>query len=218
MKVVSFQQIGDSLGVSKQAVDKLFVKTGFLRKNKKGKIDIDDPYNREFLEEKEANFAVFGAVKELKVIQKPPEMPKKPEVIPEKVLKIETKSEKENTLGKIEKMLKIEQIKGRQKDNELKTLKIMEAKGDLLPKKIIDQLIEDYFHKFNEMLLTKPKSIAGDIIAEVKAGNVQSLVRLLQKSYMDENKKLLDNAKKRYVDAINNKIKEVEEENERPQS
>lgn len=212
MKIVTFQQIGDSLGISKQAVDKLFVKTGLLQKNKKGKIDLDNPANRSFLTEKGANFRFFGESGKQKVIQKPQEMTEKPDFTPRETTQNDTEH---SQLVKLDKLIKIERIKSSQKNTELKTLQIQEIKGELIPKKIVDQLIEDYFGRFNEMLLNKPKSIASDIIAESKTGNTNNLIRLMQKSYMEENKKLLENARKRYLDAIDEKIKESE--NERPQ-
>lgn len=211
MKIITFQQIGDSLGISKQAVDKLFVKTGLLQKNKKGKIDLDNPNNRGFLTEKGANFRFFGESGKQKVIQKPQEMTEKPDFRPQETTQIDTEH---GQLIKLDKLIKIERIKASQKNTELKTLQIQEIKGELIPKKIVDQLIEDYFGRFNEMLLNKPKAIASDIITEAKTGNTNNLIRLMQKSYMEENKKLLENAKKRYLDAIDEKIKESE--NERP--
>ena len=35
MKIITLHQIGNSLGISKQAVDKMYVKKGYLVKNKK---------------------------------------------------------------------------------------------------------------------------------------------------------------------------------------
>jgi DNA-binding transcriptional regulator PaaX len=107
--------------------------------------------------------------------------------------------------------LKIETIKKKRKDSELQSLKIMEMQKLLIPRKIVDQLIGDLFGRMHEMLLTKPKSIIGDIKTEIKDGTNQTLVRMLQKTYMKELKKLMENAKKRYIDAIDTKIEEIEE-------
>lgn len=209
MKIVSYQKIADSLGISKQAVDKLYVRKGYLRKNEKGRIDLDNPHNRQFLEEKGANFRFFGEVQTKKSKQKSKKMPEKPEKTPVKEPEIETNGR--NDIFLLDKQLKIEQIKLRRKDSEYKTLKIMEMQSELIPRKIVDQLIEDFFGRFNEMLLNKPKSLVSDIIAEAKEGTQQTIIRLLQKAYMDENKKLLQNAMKRYIDAIDQKIKDLKD-------
>jgi len=211
VKIATFQKIADSLGISKQAVDKLYVKKGYLVKNEKGKIDIDERLNFQFLQSKGADFSVFGAdhpvrkkavreqtqpkttktVRTTPAPQKPPEEP--------------------STLLKLDIRLKIETIKKKCKDSELQSLKIMELQKLLISRKIVDQLIGDFFGRFHEMLLTKPKGIVGDIKAEVKGGTNQTLIRMLQKSYMKELKKLTENAKKRYIDAIDTKIEEIEE-------
>jgi hypothetical protein len=208
MKIVSYQKIADSLGISKQAVDKLFVRKGYLKKNNNGKIDIDDQDNRNFLIEKGANFRFFGESRKQKTIQTPPKMPEKPDIRPQKPPENDTSES--GQLVKLDKLLKIERIKASQRNTELKTLQIQEMRGELIPKKIVDQLIEDFFGRFNEMLLNKPKSIANDILTEAKTGTLNDVIRLMQKSYMEENKKLLDNAMKRYIDAIDAKIKEAE--------
>lgn len=117
MKVVSFQQIADSLGISKQAVDKLFVKKGYLQKNNKGKIDIENPYNFEFLQSKGADFSCFGVsappkkeIVPLNVRPKPKEKPLK-----EKDLPSNFPPDEENILTRLEKQYKIENIKAKEK-------------------------------------------------------------------------------------------------------
>ena len=211
MKIVSFQKIADSLNVTKQAVDKLFVKKGLLKKNQDGKIDIEDPFNFEFLISKGADFAKMGVVL-------PPESKNKQKVLEvrkktDDKIEIPGKPETENgVLYRLEKELKIENIKQKRISSELNSIKIKEMQRELIPRKIVDQLIGDFFGRFNEMLLIKPKGIIGDIKAEVKDGTDQTLISYLQKVYMIELEKLLQNAKKRYLDAIENQIKEIKED------
>ena len=135
--IASLQKLGDSLGVTKQAIDKLFVKKGFLRQNKKGKIDIDDPYNLEFLQSKGADFSVFGIQEPVKTEEKPKiekvQKIKVTEPKPDKI--VPARKESENNLNELEKRLKIENIKSKQKDSELKALKIKELQKELIPKK-----------------------------------------------------------------------------------
>lgn len=208
MKIATFQKIADSLGISKQAVDKLYVKKGYLVKNEKGRIDIDDSHNLEFLQEKGADFSVFDGA---------PPQPRKPQ--PEKKPKttkiVRTEQPQEikepSNLVKLDMQLKIETIKKKRKDSELQSLKIMELQKQLISRKIVDQLVGDLYGRFHEMILTKPKSIIGDIKAEIKDGTDQTLIRMLQKNYMKELKKLVENARKRYDDAIDARVKDVEE-------
>lgn len=84
----------------------------------------------------------------------------------------------------------------------------------LIPRKIVDQLIGDFFGRFNEMLLTKPKGIIGDIKAEIREGSDMSLIILLQKSYTKELEKLMQNSKKRYIDAIDEQINDLKKQQE----
>jgi hypothetical protein len=206
------------------------VKRKFLIQNKKKQIDLDNPVNYEFLQSKGADFSVFGivdsgtkALKKQELKQKPVEKPLKQSKTEQKSIKKETQEQEEppdinskNHMRRLEldSQLKIENIKSKQKETEYKTLKIREMQRELIPRKIVDQLIGDFFGRFNEMLLNKPKGIVGDIKAEVKDGTDQTLIRLLQKTYMRENEKLLQNAKKRYIDGIDEQIKELEDESE----
>lgn len=213
MKIVSFQKIADSLNVTKQAVDKLFVKKGLLKKNQDGKIDIEDPFNFEFLISKGADFAKMGVVlpPENKNKEKVLEVRKKTDGRPDMPGKPETEG---GALYRLQKELQIENIKQKRISSELNSIKIKTMQGELIPRKMVDQLIGDFFGRFNEMLLIKPKGIIGDIKAEVKDGTDQTLISYLQKVYMIELEKLLQNAKKRYLDAIENQIKEIKEDGE----
>lgn len=210
MIIASFQKIADSLGLTKQAVSKLYVKKGLLKKNKDGKIEVDDPENFEFLESKGADFSILGIDSSQKSIQKPSKMTEKAGLIPEK----KSKSEAGNggIFLALQKQLQIENIKQKRISSELNSIKIKTMQGELIPRKMVDQLIGDFFGRFNEMLLIKPKGIIGDIKAEVKDGTDQTLISYLQKAYMIELEKLLQNAKKRYLDAIENQIKETKED------
>lgn len=205
MNIITMRQIGELLGISKQAVSKHIRPDKLIQE--KGKIDLDNPQNQFYLESKGVDLSVFGIKKQKKQI---------PAITKNEDLE-EEKEETERTpqarvFAKLELQIKLENIRSKQKDSELKTLKIQEMKGVLIPRKMVDQLIGDFFGRFNEMLLIKPKGIIGDIKAEVKDGTDQTLISYLQKVYMIELEKLLQNAKKRYLDAIENQIKEIKED------
>ena len=59
MKIATIKQIGQSLGVTHQAVSKEYIKKGFIVRNAAGKIDIENKQNRAFLKSKGADFSVF---------------------------------------------------------------------------------------------------------------------------------------------------------------
>lgn len=207
MNIISMRQIGELLGISKQAVSKHIKPDKLIQE--KGKIDLDNPQNQFYLESKGVDLSVFGVKKQKK---------QSPAIIknedPEEEKEESERSPHARVFAKLELQIKLENIRLKQKDSELKTLKIQEMKGVLIPRKIVDQLIGDFFGRFNEMLLIKPKGIIGDIKAEVKDGTDQTLISYLQKVYMIELEKLLQNAKKRYLDAIENQIKEIKEDGE----
>lgn len=205
MNIITMRQIGELLGISKQAVSKHIRPDKLIQE--KGKIDLDNPQNQFYLESKGVDLSVFGIKKQKK---------QAPAVIknddPEEEKEEIERTPQARVFAKLELQIKLENIRSKQKDSELKTLKIKEMRGELIPRKIVDQLIGDFFGRFNEMLLIKPKGIIGDIKAEVKDGTDQTLISYLQKAYMIELEKLLQNAKKRYLDAIENQIKETKED------
>jgi hypothetical protein len=205
MNIISMRQIGELLGISKQAVSKHIKPDKLIQEN--GKIDLDNPQNQFYLESKGVDLSVFGVKKQKK---QAPAMKKNDD--PEEEKEEIERTPQARVFAKLELQIKLENIRSKQKDSELKTLKIQEMKGILIPRKIVDQLIGDFFGRFNEMLLIKPKGIIGDIKAEVKDGTDQTLISYLQKAYMIELEKLLQNAKKRYLDAIENQIKEIKED------
>lgn len=200
--IVTLKQIGEMLNISKQGVSKHIKPDRLIQEN--GKINLNNPQNQYYLESKGVDLSKYG-------IKKAEEKKE-----PERQIKKETEAEApvRNPLLKLELQIKLENIRSKQKDSELKTLKIKEMRGELIPRKIVDQLIGDFFGRFNEMLLIKPKGIIGDIKAEVKDGTDQTLISYMQKVYMIELEKLLQNAKKRYLDAIENQIKEIKEDGE----
>lgn len=199
--IVTLKQIGEMLNISKQGVSKHIKPDRLIQEN--GKINLNNPQNQYYLESKGVDLSKYGIKKAEKKE-------------PERQIKKETEAEApaRNPLLKLELQIKLENIRSKQKDSELKTLKIKEMRGELIPRKMVDQLIGDFFGRFNEMLLIKPKGIIGDIKAEVKDGTDQTLISYLQKVYMVELEKLLQNAKKRYLDAIENQIKEIKEDGE----
>ena len=201
--IATFQQIADSLGISKQAVDKQFVRKQYLVKNKHGKIDIDDPGNRDFLESKGADFSVFGVSNIQKVIQKPDKMPEKPvktqDNIPQK--KTITERIKEDPRLQLDFKLKMENIKAKQLESEIKKIKIEEQNGRLVSRSLAEKLINDSLGSIVQSFLTIPSSVI-DMIFTIYNNHPEDrrerAEHLLIEKYTKEAKKIISRAQTQF--------------------
>ena len=216
MKIVSFQQIADSLHISKQAVDIQFVRKGYLAKNKFGKIDIDDPDNRLFLESKGADFSVFYADKTQKVIQKPVEMALKPDNIPVKGSRFETNNEMSKQ-QMLDMKIKLQTLKHKEAETELKKIKIEEANARLIPRDFTERLVNDTVGAIQQTFLVIPSSII-DILFNIYENHPEDrreqIVKLLQEKYTKETKKTVQKAYNRFRKAIKEQIEKADEKPE----
>ncbi len=212
MKIASFQQIADSLGISKQAVDNQYVKKGYLAKNKFGKIDIDNADNRLFLESKGADFSVFYADKEQKVIQKPVEMPKKPDKTPAKGSRFETNSELSPQL-KLDLKIKLQTLKSKEADTHLKKIKIEELQGKLIPRDLAERYIADTIGAFSQSLISLPFAVVDNIFSIMTESpkKREDLITLLQEKYTKEMSKAAERGYKKFKREYKERIQEQEQ-------
>jgi len=220
--IATYQQIADSLGISKQAVDKLFVKKGYLVKDNKGKIDIDNPENRYFLESKGADFSFFGTKTQpetQKVIQKPVEMPSKPAKIQQKTEESDgfVNKYQGSPQQKLDMKLKFESIKAKQLESELKKLKIQEQLGRLIDRSLCEKLINDSLGAIVQAFITLPSSVV-DMIFTIYENHPtdrrEQIIKLLQEKYTKESKKIIDRAFQKHRKAVKEQIEQAENEPE----
>lgn len=212
MKIASFQQIADSLGISKQAVYSQYVKKGYLAKNKFGKIDIDNADNRLFLESKGADFSVFYADKKQKVIQKPVEMPKKPDKTPAKGSRFETNTELSPQL-KLDLKIKLQTLKSKEADTVLKTLKIEELRGKLIPRDLAERYVADTIGAFSQSLISLPFAVVDNIFSIMTESTKkrEDLITLLQEKYTKEMSKAAERGYKKFKRDLKERIQEQEQ-------
>lgn len=211
MKTATLEQIGKALGgITKQAVHKEYVKKGFIVKREDGRIDIEDKQNRAFLKSKGADFSVFYPKK---TTAPPPKKSKKKETPPPQpnnIKKIdiseyvkkggkETKLSDAPTLLEIETAKKIEEWRGKKKDNALKDLKLDEEKGRLIDKKIVNNIIFDVLGHIARDIQNTPYSIVDEIvsIAVTQPETArEKIVRLLRDKQAEAMKKAVEEAEK----------------------
>lgn len=212
MKIVSFQQIADSLGISKQAVDNQYVKKGYLAKNKFGKIDIDNADNRLFLESKGADFSVFYADKEQKVIQKPVEVPSKPDKTPAKSSRFETNNEL-SPLQKLDLKIKLQSLKAKEADTHLKKIKIEELQGKLIPRDLAERYIAETIGAFSQSLISLPFAVVDNIFSIMTESTKkrEDLITLLQEKYTKEMSKAAERGYKKFKRDLKERIQEQEQ-------
>ena len=212
--IVSLSKLGEALGISKQAVAKVHGK--YLIKNDKGKIEIDNPINKRYLESKGIVLSQFG-VKIRKVKQTPPETLSKPpefeHIDPEtETLPVQT------TLAKLDIQLKLESIKSKRATTELNKLKIEEANGKLIGRDIAEKLINDSVGAIIQSFITLPSSVV-DIILSIYEANPdnrrEKIVQLLQDRYTKESKKIVETAQRKYMKEIEDQMKRAENEQTR---
>lgn len=212
MKIVSFQQIADSLGISKQAVDNQYVKKGYLAKNKFGKIDIDNADNRLFLESKGADFSVFYADKEQKVIQKPVEVPSKPDKTPAKNSRFETNNELSPS-QKLDLKIKLQSLKAKEADTHLKKIKIEELQGKLIPRDLAERYIADTIGAFSQSLISLPFAVVDNIFSIMTESTKkrEDLITLLQEKYTKEMSRAAERGYKKFKRDLKERIQEQEQ-------
>ena len=215
--IATLQKIGLSIGVSKQAAMK-YIKKGRLRKNNKGKIDVEDPYNKEFLESKNADFSVFG----LKNTPKPNKKQQKTIEKEEKRVKIEYNDsipapKDLNPLVKLDLKLKLENIKAKERDSELKKLRIEEARGKLIPRDLAEKYVTDTIGQFSQTLVSAPFALVDQILSIALTDSEskrEDIIALLQKKYTSEIKKAAETGYKKYMRQLKERLQEVERSGE----
>lgn len=174
MKIVTLDLIGQSLGITKQAVSKEFIKKGLIVKNDKGKIDIEEKQNRAFLKSKGADFSVF--------YPKDRFLPPKKQKPKKKTVKATKKEEKEEK----EEVVEIEinsQEKPKTKEKRKESFNISDAVKDT-----------------SEMNLGENKSQKLDLATRLERyKGIQKDNELKELKIMEEEKRLLD---RRLVETI----------------
>lgn len=202
--IITLQQIGDSLGVKKQSVAK-YIEKGLLTRNKNNKIDLDDPVNYNFLESKGADFSVFG-------VEKTP--PK---------IRIETEeSEKEETqpkertgaiMQKLDLQVKLQNLKSKQAETELKTIKIEELRGKLIPRDLVERYVSDTIGAFSQALVSIPFALVDNIFSIILTEGDrkrEDLISLLQDKYSKEMLKAAERGYKKFMRDLQDRIQEEE--------
>ena len=202
MKVRTMQEIGEALGVSKQMIYK-YIKKGFLKKNRQNKIDVDDKYNRQFIVSKLAGRPTNLFTK----------YQDKPATKNEKVVESEGK---ENVILKLDLQLKLETLKNKQKDNELKQMKIQEQQGILIQKDLVEKLLFDTVGQVVQNLMVIPQTITDQIFSLIEEDNSrEKVVSLLQKKYTEETKKIIENGYNKFKTEVKKRMIQASEEFEK---
>lgn len=242
-KIATLEDVGRSIGVSKQMIIKYLNKKS-IRKNKQGKIDIEDERNNLFLQSKLCDFSVFYGdnipenVKSVdrkrmdfskkaekkpekveKVIQKPVKIESKPAEIEQIKPKSKTKEpdNSENSFYEAELKLKLESIKAKQLDSQLKKIKIEEQHGRLIDRSLCEKLINDSLGAIVQAFITLPSSVV-DMILTIYENHPtdrrEQIIKLLQEKYTKESKKIIDRAFQKHRKAIKEQIEQAENETE----
>jgi len=229
LKFATLRLIGRSLGVSHVSILK-YVKNHYLV-SIDGKIDIENPQNKQFLESKGADFSVFDGsspVKKQEKIQKPVKKPLKPaktehksikkedikpEIIPEIVEKKKPVKEKQSLL-ELEIELKMANLKAREKDSELKTIKIEELRGKLIERQLAEQYISDTVGAFTQALVNIPFAVVDQIINIIDTDSNkkrEDVIALLQTKYVKEIEKASERGYNRYIRELKDRLREAEQ-------
>ena len=215
MNIIILKQIGDALGISKQAVAK--TASRYLQKNEKNKIDLDNPVNREYLRAKGVNLANFG-VKTSKIKQKASETESKPRKKEQSPPEIETNTEY-GALMKLDMQLKLESIKAKRATTQLSNLKLEESSGKLIRRDIAEKLINETVGSIIQSFITLPSSVVDIVISTYESNpdnRREKIVQLLQDRYTKEAKKIVETAQRKYAKEIEEQMKRSE--NEQPRS
>lgn len=211
------EQIGKSLnGISKVAVFKIIGK-GFLQKNSDGKIDIDDPVNKQYLESRRADFSVFDEIvepKKRKVKQKPAKKESKPRKERQQSIKKETeysektpiqtqktdKNSDKQSLYELELKIKQETVLAKEADTVLKTLKIEELRGKLIPRDLAERYVADTIGAFSQSLISLPFAVVDNIFSIMTESTKkrEDLITLLQEKYTKEMSKAAERGYKKF--------------------
>jgi len=224
-KIATLELIAESLGVTEQLVSRDMVIPGFLVKNEKGRIDIADMVNREFLNSKGCDWSVFyPKSKNKKKSKKVREREKDQEELSRKVdLEVkpsieysepkQIKKEKDieidsldddlpgaNSVQKLDIATRIEKLKGIKKDNALKDLKLTEEKGRLIDKSLVQNLVFDTIGTISQAVLTLPHSLVDELIsiAQEKEGAREKILKLLIERYGLEMRKSIEETHKKF--------------------
>lgn len=236
MHIATMEEIGSAIGVSKQMIKK-YVDRKYLIRNKKKKIDIDNPHNLQFLMSKGANMAVFGVEIVQKEVEKPiksapnkhnkhekkdkkqPIQPTKP--VPRKKINLDGDEIDKNELELLDLdpifeadlRYKFANIKAKQKDSELKTLRVEEARGKLIPRDLAERYVTDTIGQFVQTLVSTPVSLVDQIFSIVltdKENKREELISLLQDKYAAELTKAAETGYKKYMRQLKEMLKEIE--------
>jgi len=198
----TLQEIGDSLGVTKQAVAK-YVKKGLLIRNEDGRIDIEDPRNKDFLQYKGADRRMLYGASSMKG--------RKP-----KAGTVKRQAETSGQfLAKLDLQIKLENLKAKQKENELKSMKIQEQRGILIQKDLVERLLFDTVGQIIQNLVVIPQTISDQILSLAKSKKQdkrEQIILLLQKKYVEDTKKIVSNGHKRFQKAVENRIIQAQAE------
>jgi len=230
LKIVTMEQIGRSLnGISKVAVFKIIGK-GFLQKNSDGKIDIDDQVNKQYLESRHADFAIFDEIiepKKRKVKQKPVKKELKPRKKQQESIKKETPEKQKQpiqeqkptrnpdkeSLYELELKIKQETVLAKKADTVLKTLKIEELRGKLIPRDLAERYIADTIGAFSQSLISLPFAVVDNIFSIMTESpkKREDLITLLQEKYTKEMSKAAERGYKKFKRDLKERIQEQEQ-------
>jgi hypothetical protein len=236
MIFASMEKIGKACGgISRQAINK-WVNEGKLIQNRKGKINIEHPENLQFLQDKGADFSVFYGKnipafvpiniekkQKIKAAAKPakvnPEVNLKPETVQEQPVKRVNQHDKpvENGGNSLERMLKIEKLKGNIKDNELKEIKLLEEKNRVFDREVVSRVLFDVVGDFVGAAMSIPHNVI-DKIMSLRITNQdderEQTINILTKTYINEFELILRTAKKKFGTMKNTDKKRNDNESE----
>ncbi len=214
MNIGSLAKIGRSLGISKQAVAKDHVK--YLVKNDNGKIDIDNPINKRYLDSKGADMSFFG-VKPRKSKQKQPKTESKPLKTEHNNPESETLPPEENSKDVLLRLTiskERENIKSKRAKTELDMLKLKEANGKVIDRDIAEQLINGTVGEVVHSFITLPSSIVERIMSiceENPENKREKIIEIMQNRYTKEAKRIVEMAKIKYAREIKEQMKRAED-------
>lgn len=202
------------IGVSHVAILKM-VKTGKLVRNTKKKIDTDNPVNAHFFASKGITFEEEAKKPKIKKTTKPKkekkEKPKKTRVeeedteeeteeeIEEEPERREFKQDFNNPIVRLEIQTKIANLKVKEADFKLKTIKTEEARGRLIATELVEELIFNTLSNIIQSYSSKPYSYLDKLLFMIQQNETkENIVKMLAEEYTSETKKIIETAKSKF--------------------
>lgn len=227
--ILSLRDAGKSLNVSHVMITKYIASGTLIKDEKINKIDTDNPVNNVFFRSKGCSFPKTTeeeyqkytnppqtSKKKLKTdnkttkkVKKEPEQSKinqKPKIVE----KAEKKTTPQQTRGKatldfddpifkIEIQTKLANLKVKEADYKLKTLKTEEARGKLISSDLVEELVFNTLSNIIQSYSTKPYSYIDKLVSMIDEGQTkESIVKMLAEEYTNETKKIIETAKSKF--------------------